>query len=423
MDLSSPPNRGDSSFQGDVEVVVGTVNEPKPTKPRVNPVTFASLALALIAALVWSGASLTAWMVLGFLLSITASWAGFNVRATRRSVTDRLFVNADRHAIRVRSRPSVSCASIARACYLPRPSGLGSVRCVDASGAILFEAVMTDVEATSFLSAIGHDAGHRRLAYSIASGLAAVEAPGVAFPTTLIFPASVIAAWWLTSSIGASLGWRVGITLAASILAVVSITRTTSIEVGMDGLAWSKTGRFVSYEDIHSIEKVGSRGIRILTTQGRAINLTTSDARAERDELLLCIQQAMRARTPGSGATVTNLLRREGRSVAEWRRHLASVGAGDYRTCPVTEETLWNVVEDATAPEDARAGAAALLRSRVPSEDASASGEATRRLRVAAEAVASPRLRVALETSALPELREEDLERTLGDLRDDASSA
>lgn len=67
-------------------------------------------------------------------------------------------------------------------------------------------------------------------------------------------------------------------------------------------------------------------------------------------------------------------------------------------------EDLWRVVEDTTAPEDARAGAAIALRNEAGAHP---------RLRVAAEAVASPRLRVALERAADPEAEEAALDEAL----------
>ena len=66
---------------------------------------------------------------------------------------------------------------------------------------------------------------------------------------------------------------------------------------------------------------------------------------------------------------------------------------GGYRRAVVSDEALWRVVEDASVDEETRAGAAVALRKMLDEP-----GRA--RLRVVAEATASPRLRVALEAAS-----------------------
>jgi hypothetical protein len=81
---------------------------------------------------------------------------------------------------------------------------------------------------------------------------------------------------------------------------------------------------------------------------------------------------------------------------AGWLRELdaVQVGAeGSYRQAVVSDEVLWRVVQDASLDEKTRAGAAVALRKVLGDE-----GRA--RLRVVAEATASPRLRVALEAAS-----------------------
>jgi hypothetical protein len=86
---------------------------------------------------------------------------------------------------------------------------------------------------------------------------------------------------------------------------------------------------------------------------------------------------------------------RAGRSTAEWLRDLSSAATANpsYREQAIPSEELWRVVEDATAPATARAGAAVALRVALDEE-----GRV--RLRAAADACAAPRLRVALEAVA-----------------------
>jgi len=89
---------------------------------------------------------------------------------------------------------------------------------------------------------------------------------------------------------------------------------------------------------------------------------------------------------------------------AELARLLEPEGGGSYRDPAARGDDLWRVVEDTSAPEDARAGAAVALRN----EDG-----AHPRLRIAAEAVASPKLRVALEKASDPAADDEALDEAL----------
>src|SRR5262249_62187220 len=68
-------------------------------------------------------------------------------------------------------------------------------------------------------------------------------------------------------------------------------------------------------------------------------------------------------------------------------------GAAGLRSAAVPDEELWRVIEDPTAPMDARAGAAAAI-----GRDLDEAGRT--RLRVAAAACAAPKLRVALSAVA-----------------------
>src|SRR5262249_20710300 len=78
-----------------------------------------------------------------------------------------------------------------------------------------------------------------------------------------------------------------------------------------------------------------------------------------------------------------------------------------YRQSAIRDEELWRVVEDPRAPQDARAGAALLLRRSL--DDA---GRA--RVRIAADAAAAPKLRVALDAAAAGS--DEAIESALADL-------
>jgi hypothetical protein len=86
---------------------------------------------------------------------------------------------------------------------------------------------------------------------------------------------------------------------------------------------------------------------------------------------------------------------RSGRETERWVRDVVSAADvnASYRTPAVPPDELWRIVEDATAPATARAGAAVALRGGLDDEG-------KERLRATADACAAPRLRVALETVA-----------------------
>jgi hypothetical protein len=97
-----------------------------------------------------------------------------------------------------------------------------------------------------------------------------------------------------------------------------------------------------------------------------------------------------------------------------WLADIASLrsGAPQYRESAMRDEDLWEIVESSSAPEDARAAAALLLRG--DEEDAPARA----RLRIAADAIVSPKLRVAIEAAASSDVAaaEDALEDVTGDV-------
>jgi hypothetical protein len=89
------------------------------------------------------------------------------------------------------------------------------------------------------------------------------------------------------------------------------------------------------------------------------------------------------------------MLARGTRTTSEWLRDVAHASDehASFRTPAVPPDVLWRIVEDPTMVSTARAGAAIALRTGLDDE-----GRA--RLRVLADACASPRLRIALEHTA-----------------------
>jgi hypothetical protein len=104
----------------------------------------------------------------------------------------------------------------------------------------------------------------------------------------------------------------------------------------------------------------------------------------------------------GDGAGVRReasdaLAHRRVRLERRWRRDLDALARSEgYREAGLTDEVLWEVVEDATAGASARAGAARLLRERLD-----ATGRA--RLHECIRVTAAPKLRVALDECAATE--------------------
>jgi hypothetical protein len=156
--------------------------------------------------------------------------------------------------------------------------------------------------------------------------------------------------------------------------------------------------------DIVTIHAEGPTRIRLELTGGRVEIISTASAKQRsrtgvfterRDMILARIREAWQThRARGPGADVATIVARGTRSLEEWKKALATLESADagYRQAALREEDLWRVVEDPRASEDARAAAALLLRKGLDEP-----GKA--RVRVAAEATASPKLRVALEAS------------------------
>jgi hypothetical protein len=147
--------------------------------------------------------------------------------------------------------------------------------------------------------------------------------------------------------------------------------------------------------------------LRIVVSDGRSGLGSGDDGRA--DLVAERIREALESARRGDPAQDVALLARNAREIGVWVRALRAVAAGavDHRTAPIPEDRLWRIAEDPNASPTARAGAAVAL---TPSLDDA--GKA--RIRVAADATASPKLRVALEAAA--ETDEAALEHALAEL-------
>ena len=305
--------------------------------------------------------------------------------------------------------------------YQARRGETPSVRCVGRDGEVLFETeVESEREATRFLRALGHDVSPRRLHYSVNSPLSATPIRRLFGGVTLVLV--TLLTMRITAAIGLG-GGTVAMLLAVLPgfvgLGLLGVPR--ALEVGADGLLlrWLWSRRFIRHDEIRAVEATND-GLELVLTNGRRLPLGSepSSPQAPRGSgrhgkevrqaaLRARILKAREAhqRSKEDVTTLATRIARGGRPVAEWRADLSKLRASDgYRAVLTRDDDLWQVVEDSSAPEDARAGAALALRS---------SEEAAPRLRIAAETVASPRLRVALERAADPDADERALDDAL----------
>lgn len=419
-----PPHRAGAHEEAsqayrELAVVVGSVTETE-SNEKLN-------RAALIGAGLMAVGCLAVYLSLPIALSATILGVamiflrvGVGARATRtRTTTERARVRVSRTGIELATGGSISARAIAQAYYQPRPFGRDSVRCLDASGGVLFEAEVDDERAADeLLGALGHDAESHRVWFDLASPVRTTEWRRLLFMAALVAfaLASVMLGLWLHLGLGVSVLLMLGLVIGPAVLA--STPRV--VEVGTDGLLirWLGARRFIPWDAIRSVETAHGDVICTLTDEHR-ISLRLASTRTDhgeselaREALLARIARARKARGAASGAReLASRVRRGARPVVDWRKELTKLReGGGYRDPATKDEDLWRVVEDPSAPEDARAAAALLLRS---------GGEAAPRLRVAAQAVASPRLRVALEAAADPFADEQSIDEALEELEGD----
>ena len=351
--------------------------------------------------------------IMGFHLTALGLFAWYasrwkNLRAKRRPAT----VRADREGVWVDGKLVVLRADVADGFFQPRSSrdpkkasSLGSsVRLVDKRRAIVFEPEASERDALDLLYALGLDPGSKRAEFTGSSPVFATVARNMAF-----VGASVVAMFVLSFGLAA-----VGLSFGGSLLPMLMVPWflgamiPSRISVGIDAvhLRWMWRKKLIPMSKIAGIERGEQRQVRLRLYDGSEELIYTSMrsnyrmgndyAAQHRDAVLARIAEAHAAfRARGPAADVSSLVGRGTRSREEWRAALAKLRAaeGGYREAVVRDDDLWRVVEDPSAPEDARGGAAMLLRRSL--DDA---GKA--RVRVAAEATASPKLRVALDAAA-----------------------
>jgi hypothetical protein len=349
---------------------------------------------------------------LAFAVAMLAAW--FSTKAPPRRMklaTRRMPVTIGADAIAFDGK-TIPRARVASTLFSPgNERDPASVRCLDDAGRILFEAVVDDETAGSeLIRAIGRDATRNRTSYLTASPFGLSPNRRLA----MIFGGYGLVGAFLFLAPKMSPLLFLPLVFTLFVLPRMLMSLAGRIEVGADGLLlrWLGLKRFIPYERIEHVEASGSF-VRITTKEGRGATVYPLADAIGLDALIARIEAARRTRMlPTPRAELEARLDRGERTVEEWRRHLASLEDHDgYREAALPRDELWRIVEDPSAPEAARLGAALVLR-RIDG-----ASPASPMLRVAADAVASPKLRVALETAADPEIDDEELERKLTALR------
>lgn len=331
--------------------------------------------------------------------------SGASRRASARVVCDATGVT-------IEGARALDRADVAYGFAEPQPNGETLVKLFDATHGLRLAIRAKDAaDAQALLQALALDVGQRVAPFFAASPVAgaknALVAGGGFFATALLLlfaqsffdhsvPMSEMRAYFF-------FGFPPLYFLVWSMLGSVA----TRVSVGADGVHTSWLGRrkFVPYREIERVvPELGQ--LRIVTKDKRSIVLrgqrrsfrasTRADHRAMVERLRAAIEEHVaRDRT----REALEHLPRARASAGEWLRELRAlaVGAeGSYRRAVVSHDALWRVIEDPSVDAVACAGAAVALGSALDEQ-----GRA--RLRVAAEASASPKLRVALEAASKPD--------------------
>lgn len=172
--------------------------------------------------------------------------------------------------------------------------------------------------------------------------------------------------------------------------------RRRTLVVGRDGIRVEQgpRRRILPFSAIRSAEvdtSQGAVGLALTLTDGTSLSLPFFDASEEALRGIAArIRAGMAEPPPEARAAALASLTRGERTVATWRRDLAATfGEASYRSAPLRQEDLEDLVDDPAAPAEQRLGAAFALLPSAP--------EATKaRLRIAADTTVDPRVRVAL---------------------------
>ena len=349
-----------------------------------------------------------AWAAIASVLAILAT-GGLAFRLSRGSHAAPDDVTVDARGVLVGGALALARADIAYGFVETAPGG-ARVKLSDASHGLRLELrVETAAEGRELLKALGLDVAQRVAPFFAASPVGGLRGLAIAAGGTGAF-------WLALLYLLPGYGWSSALlddiaTIARCVTPVLAIltwavfaTLPTQVSVGADGLdvRWLRRRRFIPYRSILRVVPAFGQ-LRVVLADGTTLRLrgqrrsftprTRSEHRAMVDRLGAAIDEHVAATRIQEAVAQ---LPPPGSDGAGWLRELDAVQVGiegSYRRAVVTDEALWRVVEDASLDEKTRAGAAIALR-RVLGDEGRA------RLRVVAEATASPRLRVALEAAS-----------------------
>jgi hypothetical protein len=197
-------------------------------------------------------------------------------------------------------------------------------------------------------------------------------------------------AWTILGTVGISMGCGWAFWLRQGV----------SVAVGPDGVflrRWIGRARFIQLDDIDSAKRENADVLLCLRDGGQIylshVFTKRVSARHWQGDVAgeLVARVTERLAPPVRACAVGSVVARGGRATGQWIDDVGALSTKcrSFRQAVVPAEVLWHIVEDASAGETARAGAAMALRAELDIE-----GHA--RVRAAADACAAPRLRAAL---------------------------
>lgn len=382
-------------------------------EPRLAKLTLALNLLWVLALLGVAPASgysglLAATLSAVFVASGLGAWLAF--RKLDAPVPGEVRVDADG----VRLGPElVPRAAIRAAYFVPRAGGASGFVALLGEGELGRIDVVDHAQADRVLAALDRAPSQRTAPFG-------VVAPARSSSALALLAAMIGGLALFAVSLPLHLTWLGALAMMAAIAAPIVFVNAT-VHVGADGLLLShRLGeRFLPWAEVESIDPY-PRGV-VVKTRAEALHIPiTSHFRLYHDHereaqgaLITRARDALAAHRRGDPVDTAARLSRRGRPLGEWIRGLLDRD-GDFRSAPVPEDRLWQVVESSTATPTARAGAAAVLM-----RGAEEQGRA--RLRIAADACASPRLRVVLDKAASG-APEEEVHAALAEVEDEAEA-
>jgi hypothetical protein len=282
-----------------------------------------------------------------------------------------------------------------------------------------------DAEGHALLQALGLDASQVVADFTFASRARAdVRVTAVGWTLLVLFFVGIPILASAVAEPAMWIGLSAFVGLGLLIVWLVVMALPTRVAVGSDGVlvSWFWRRRFLRYAEVRAVRPYGSgseQGVGIWTGEGRVVKLPikaqlTQELNDQQTELVTQrIQQAISGHAQRRSGAAPRLPERGERPAVEWIRALKAAGSGanaDHRTAPIAPEELFRVVEDPGAEPLARVSAAVAVGGGLGAE-----GRA--RLRIAAQATASPEVRRLLTLAAEEDVEEEQLARALHRLR------